>query len=331
MQTNFASLLLPPFSSPPPNYQPISLVATRASDQTLFFKQRETDKTRKSGSIEKERVSSTTTYFILKRSNHHIYIASAMTNEEEQVSRIEGETSVVNHASVTVVSGYNNSNNDIYLLKPIQRPPECITGEVNLLEKFNMLKILRDFNSKHLSSTYKSYVRNLPGDNYIRREKSHSSSSSHQSNNIAANQQHPTPPTPNSITSPPQQQQQQQPDGSISSPSTQSINGLSKLVEQENYYDDQQELILLSLGESQLKSAFTLQDGGYIRPDKDKKKHRHDKKKKKRKHRDDPQNGSGSGGMFPVSLSTNMNADGNMEHKKKKKRRDRDDNITVEH
>eukprot|EP01133_Synstelium_polycarpum_P019562 gene19562-23434_t len=65
--------------------------------------------------------------------------------------------------------------------------------------------------------------------------------------------------------------------------------GLAKLVEGSNPYEDQQELILISLNENLLKSAFTLQDGGYVRPDKDKKKHkkhRRDGEKKKRKHRE---------------------------------------------
>ncbi|KAF2076913.1 hypothetical protein CYY_001751 [Polysphondylium violaceum] len=162
----------------------------------------------------------------------------------------------------------------LYLIKPIVKKPTSpttanslnesnIKAEINLLEHFDLHKTFNDLCSKHLSSTYKSYVKNLPGDNYIKREKH-----KHSSNG---------PVNPNDP-----QQQQQQPPPPQQQPPIEKVGGLTKLVEG-NYPDDnQEELILLSLGESQLK-AFQLQDGGYIRPDKDKKKKKH---KKKRKHRD---------------------------------------------
>lgn len=155
-----------------------------------------------------------------------------------------------------------------------------------------------------MSSTYKSYVKHIPGDNYIKREK-HSKSSS----------------STNNATSP-QQQQQQQPQVNTQ---PKKLTGLSKFAEG-NYPDEnQQELILLPLDETQLKLAFTLQDGGYQRPDKDKKKHKKHKKKK-RKNRD---------GQNPDSQGD--------EHRKKKKKKDKHpqggnqpqpmqvENVTVEH
>jgi len=178
-----------------------------------------------------------------------------------------------------------------------------IKAEINLLEHFDLYKTFNDLCSKHLSSTYKSYVKNLPGDNYIKREKhKHTTSSSNNPNDPQQQQQ---------------QQQQQQPiqqQQPMQPPQQEKVGGLTKLIEG-NYPDDnQEELILLSLGEQQLK-AFQLKDGGYIRPDKDKKKKKH---KKKRKHRDGTTTGGG---------------DNDEERKKKKKSRkegsNEDQNVTI--
>eukprot|EP01132_Coremiostelium_polycephalum_P008244 gene8244-10132_t len=186
---------------------------------------------------------------------------------------------------------------------------EHLTGEINLLSNYNLYKTLNEFNSKHLSSTYKSYVKNLPGDNYIKREKHKTSSSGVQQ-----------------LQQQPLQQQQSIIPTTTTTTTTNKLGGLTKLVEGDYPDENQQELILLPLDKSQLTSAFTLQDGGYIRPDKDKKSHSSKKHKKKRKHRD----GSSS------SSSTTENIGGTDEHlKKKKKKKDKssiiENNITVSH
>ncbi|EFA81768.1 hypothetical protein PPL_05763 [Heterostelium album PN500] len=314
-------------------------------------------------------------YICTMQDNSNIAESNDLNNSN--ITNDDDEQQIINNNNVG--SSSNTNYSDIFLIKQIEKPDGIVTGESNLLSHFNLLKIFNDFNTKHLSSTYKSYVKNLPGDNYIKREKHHSSSSSssvNNNNNIQQLQQQqnisttPTPGTPtNALLSPGQQQQQPQQDitqstTTISTSSSSSkkekpphkVHGLSKLVENADssmIQDDQQELILLSLSETQMKAAFTLLDGGYVRPESEKKKHRkHRHEKKKRKNRDGEntvvvEDGSlvppplhNSNSLNNSGTTTTSNSGGSAgneeRHKRKKKsKRDHKDNdgqhIVVEH
>ncbi|GAM20134.1 hypothetical protein SAMD00019534_033090 [Acytostelium subglobosum LB1] len=232
------------------------------------------------------------------------------------------------------------TSSDLYMINQITRPEGVVTGESNLLEHFNLLNILNDFKSKHLSSTYKSYVKNLPGDTYIRREKHHHHHSDRQSTSTPIGHQNVG--TPTSVATPTgpilspqqqlqQQQQQQQQEAQQRKDNEKRqqqnvVNGLAKLVEGITntgiaYEDDQQELILLSLSEPQMMAAFTLMDGGYVRPEKEKRKHRDKNRgdKKKRKNREGGDIADGVGG------------DSDRHKRKKKSKRDGSGEMDMQH